>query len=356
MITFRNRGLFSAVIKFPPRHQYYCSTSASSSISNLDLVSKIRHQQLIKESNEECEKIFSQGLFMLYHRGKPLLIQNKIGYMSPRLATLEQTAQFIPNLENESVFMKIQDDNTYLFAAMLPKEVDIKQIETSMDAKFTDMRLALFAIRSQWSGLMSGGSSLLRWLKSAKYCWTCRAPLQRNKSGCQLKCSCPECSAVFHPPTSPVGISLIAAPDHSRALLIRQSMYPKGMYSCVAGFVDAGESLADCVARECAEEAGCIVDPDSIQLVGSNHWPNPAGSLMCGCIVTTETTTPSPCSHEIEAVRWFTPQELKKAINVVQDNPGLRSSNKDPDLLFVPPRGAIANVIISTWLKKYHDL
>ena len=77
---------------------------------------------------------------------------------------------------------------------------------------------------------------------------------------------------------------------------------------------------------------------------------------MCGCIVTTETTTPSPCSHEIEAVRWFTPQELKKAINVVQDNPGLRSSNKDPDLLFVPPRGAIANVIISTWLKNYHDL
>ena len=56
---------------------------------------------------------------MLYHRGKPLLIQNKIGYMSPRLATLEQTAQFIPNLENESVFMKIQDDNTYLFAAIM---------------------------------------------------------------------------------------------------------------------------------------------------------------------------------------------------------------------------------------------
>ena len=69
------------MIKFPPRHQYYYSTSASS-ISNLDLVSKIRHQQLIKESNEECEKIFSQGLFMLYHRGKLLLLQNKIGYMS----------------------------------------------------------------------------------------------------------------------------------------------------------------------------------------------------------------------------------------------------------------------------------
>ena len=49
------------------------------------------------------------------------------------------------------------------------------------------------------------------------------------------------------------------------------------------------------------------------------------------------------------------------AINVVQENPGLRLTSskqtaEDPDLLFVPPRGAIANVIISTWLKKYHDL
>ena len=70
------------MIKFPTRHQYYYSTNASSSISNLDLVSKIRHQQLIKESNEECEKIFSQGLFMFYHRTK------KIGYMCPELGNI----------------------------------------------------------------------------------------------------------------------------------------------------------------------------------------------------------------------------------------------------------------------------
>ena len=65
-------------------------------------------------------------------------------------------------------------------------------------------------------------------------------------------------------------------------------MYPQGMYSCVAGFVDPGESLADCVARECAEEAGVIIDPESIQLVGSNHWPNPAGMfVLCRCTVHT---------------------------------------------------------------------
>ena len=55
------------------------------------------------------------------------------------------------------------------------------------------------------------------------------------------------------------------------------------------GFVDAGESLAECVVRETAEEAGVKINPESFELVDSNHWPNPAGSLMLGSIVTTKT-------------------------------------------------------------------
>ena len=140
-------------------------------------------------------------------------------------------------------------------------------------------------------------------------------------------------------------------------MLIRQPVYPPGMYSCVAGFVDPGESLAECVTRECAEEAGVEVDPQSLHLVDSNHWPNPAGSLMMGCIVTSETENPSPCSHEIEEVRWFSPQELCQAVQVSQENPGLRfAKNHDPGILFVPPKGAIANVIIRDWLLRYHNL
>ena len=53
--------------------------------------------------------------------------------------------------------------------------------------------------------------------------------------------------------------------------------------------MDAGESLAECVVRETAEEAGVKINPDSFELVDSNHWPNPAGSLMLGSIVTTKT-------------------------------------------------------------------
>ena len=149
---------------------------------------------------------------------------------------------------------------------------------------------------------------------------------------------------------------MIAAQDHSKALLIRQPVYPPGMYSCVAGFVDPGESLAECVIREGAEEAGVDISAQSLQLVDSNHWPNPSGSLMMGCIVTTDTLEPTPCSREIEDVRWFQPQELYEAVKLSQANPRLRFEAKDPQKLFVPPQGAIANVIIRHWLKHFHGL
>ena len=320
-----------------------------------DNVGRIRRQQQIKEVNEECQKIVQDGHYLLYHRGKPFLTGKRLDN-TPQLASYKQALALVPNLEQEAAFLKLMPDEKPIFAAMLPKDIEIEKVESELGGKFVDMRAALFLVRSQWQGLMSGGSSLLRWLKAAKYCWTCKSPLERNAAGCTLKCSNSDCKAVFYPPTSPVGISLIASKDHSKALLIRQPMYPMGMYSCVAGFVDPGESLAECVVRETAEEAGVEVDSSTLELVDSNHWPNPAGSLMCGCIVTTETSTPSPCSHEIEAVRWFSPEELHKAVKVVDETPNLRFANKDPNLLFVPPKGAIANVIIRTWLSKYHGL
>lgn len=320
------------------------------------IVSRARRQQQIKESDQLCGEVMRQAQFMLFHKGKPLLFKAATG-MPFRLTSYDQVARLVPDVRNEAVFMRlIQPDDAPLFAAMLPKDADPEQIQSELHAKFVDMRAALFLVQPEWSGLMSGASSLLRWLRNAKYCWSCKSRLHRNASGNQLKCSNAECASIFYPPTSPVGISLIASHDHSKALLIRQAIYPPGMHSCVAGFVDPGESLFDCVAREAAEEAGVEIDAGSLQFVDSNHWPNPAGSLMLGTIVTTRTTAPSPCTNEIEAVRWFTPAELKQALAVVDANPRLRFDlAKDPSVLFVPPKGAIANEIIRSWLKKYHS-
>ena len=99
-------------------------------------VSKIRLQQQIKESNEECLRVLPRGQFMLYHRGKPLLYKGKDGSRIPKLVNYEQTAQLVPNIENEAAFMKLLDNDLPLFVAMIPKETNVDQIESSLDAKF----------------------------------------------------------------------------------------------------------------------------------------------------------------------------------------------------------------------------
>ena len=129
---------------------------------------RFRRQQLIKESNEECSKIINQGQFILYHRGKPLLEKSglKIQDNRPQTVTYAQASKFIQNIDQEAIFLRFKnsDSDIPIFAAMIPKDAtNIEEIENTVEGKFVDMRAALFLVRSDWSGLMSGGSSLLRW-------------------------------------------------------------------------------------------------------------------------------------------------------------------------------------------------
>lgn len=63
----------------------------------------------------------------------------------------------------------------------------------------------------------------------------------RSPSGAASKCD--NCGHVAYPVTAPVGIVSIGNENNDKLLLIRQPRYPKGMYSCIAGFLDAGEAI-----------------------------------------------------------------------------------------------------------------
>ena len=128
------------------------------------------------------------------------------------------------------------------------------------------------------------------------------------------------------------------------------------MYSCVAGFVDAGETLFDCVKREAAEEVSVEVMPEhGLHHFNSQFWPFPNGSLMMACMAfVPEDCVPKPCLEEVEEARWFSPLELSQALERVKKNPSLRlSKENDPANVFVPPRGAVANYLLRTWLEKF---
>jgi NAD+ diphosphatase len=85
-------------------------------------------------------------------------------------------------------------------------------------------------------------------------------------------------------------------------LLTRKAEWAPGRYALIAGFVDNGESLEGCVAREIKEEAG--VDVKDIRYVGSQNWPFPS-QMMIGFVATYAGGDVVIDREELEDARWF---------------------------------------------------
>jgi NAD+ diphosphatase len=118
---------------------------------------------------------------------------------------------------------------------------------------------------------------------------------------------CAECGKQQFPRADPAVIMLVT--DGERALLGRQSVWPAGRYSTLAGFVEPGESLEDAVRREVAEEVGVTIG--EVRYFGNQPWPMPA-SLMVGFFAHAETEEISVDEDEIEAARWFTRDQVRE--------------------------------------------
>jgi NAD+ diphosphatase len=85
-------------------------------------------------------------------------------------------------------------------------------------------------------------------------------------------------------------------------LLTRKADWAPGRYALIAGFVDNGESLESCVAREIKEEAG--VDVTDIRYVGSQNWPFPS-QMMIGFVATYAGGDVVVDQEELEDACWF---------------------------------------------------
>ena len=243
------------------RYERHCS----------NYVNRIRNQFIIKETEKNCTEAIENGMFLFYHKGNPLVSKDK-GFI-PIFADRSKIEEFVDKslIIHESAFLSISEEeynHRPLFAVALPKELEekkVKSIEKTFGGAFTNLRLAMLSGDSGCN-ILSNGYSLLKWLHNTKFCSKCGSVAKKNTAGSRVTCSNQSCGVIFYPPTSPVGIVLVASSNHSHVLLVRQPKYPVGMYSCIAGFVDMGETLYECVKREVAEEAGIEVLPQS----GSN--------------------------------------------------------------------------------------
>jgi len=180
-------------------------------------------------------------------------------------------------------------------------------------------------------GALAQGAALLAWHASHAYCSRCGSKSEMRIGG--YKRSCPNCSAEHFPRTDPVAIMLAVTKD--RCLLGRSPHFTPGMFSALAGFIEPGETIENAVRRETFEEAGIRLG--RVAYHASQPWPFPY-SLMIGCYGEALNEDIQADMTELEACRWFTRDEVLAAL-----------AGTHPDGVFVPPRAAIASLLIRNW-------
>ncbi|GAA2145728.1 NAD(+) diphosphatase [Nocardioides koreensis] len=151
---------------------------------------------------------------------------------------------------------------------------------------------------------------LAEWLFATRFCPRCGGTLEPRAAGHELVCT--GCGKGQFPRTDPAVIMLVTTgepgSEDERCLLGRQSSWPEGRYSTLAGFCEPGETLEDAVRREVDEEVGIRVG--EVAYFGNQPWPLPA-SLMLGFVARAESTEIRVDEHEIEDACWFTRAQMK---------------------------------------------
>jgi len=172
--------------------------------------------------------------------------------------------------------------------------------------EFKDLRSLGTVLPPDEANLAAHARSLVLWHNATLYCGKCGSASQPEAGGNVRRCCNPDCFQEIFPRTDPAIIVLVAQGD--RCALGRQSGWPEGLYSTIAGFVEPGESLEDAVRREVYEETNIRVG--AVRYHSSQPWPFPA-ALMLG--FTAEATSDDIILNdgELEDARWFTRDELK---------------------------------------------
>jgi NAD+ diphosphatase len=167
------------------------------------------------------------------------------------------------------------------------------------------LRAAMMAFGEPFMGVAGRAAQILEWDRAHRFCGVCGTATE-HQSGERAR-KCPACGHTAYPRLSPAMMVLIYR--DGQVLLARSPHYVPGVYSALAGFVEPGESLEQCIHREVAEEVG--VEVTDLRYYGSQSWPFPH-SLMIAYTARWVRGEIVPQAGEIEDARWYALHALPK--------------------------------------------
>ncbi len=202
------------------------------------------------------------------------------------------------------------------------EEIDEKMPD---DGGFLDL-YSLFGRMSEPEWVMGGRAvQIVDWARNHRFCGRCGQPTEPSANDRSMMC--PGCKLPAYPRLAPAIITLVTRNGGEEALLARGVQFRGPMFSCLAGFVEPGESLEEALAREVLEEVGVGVTDIAYQ--SSQPWPFPH-SLMLGFRATWTGGEIAPDPTEIAEAAWYTRDALPN----------------------IPPRISIARKLIDGWIEE----
>jgi NADH pyrophosphatase NudC (nudix superfamily) len=304
---------------------------------------------------------------------------------------------------SEAVLLGVREGVAHYVLALPTSET--QKILAEVNAEFTDMRRIAPVLPFDDAAILAQGRALLEWHAQHQYCGTCGHKMRPIEGGTKRQCtniappsteagstdpssggptsnqtgrSAPEaaspstaqigaspssssiasavpktveetkvpsyCGIKEYPRTNPVVIMLVISADGSQCLLGRQARFPPNLWTCLAGFMDAGETVEEAVRREVYEESGVRVG--KVTYFASQPWPY-GSQLMIGCFGEAISEEIHVDTKELEAAQWFSVEQVSQGLKEAATSPASFSSSKK---WRVPPPTAIANRLVAAWV------
>ncbi len=233
--------------------------------------------------------------YFIFRKNDLLVFSEKDGAVIPFLSDITEI-----NLDAiQKRYFGLLDNHPCYFGEVSP------DTDPPKDMSFLGLRNLYGLLEEEHLWIAGRALQLRNWDRTTQYCSSCGIRTETNRK--ERAKICPNCGLLNFPRISPAIIVGVINQDTDRILLANGAHFPSNLYSVLAGFVEPGETLEECVSREVKEEVGLEVE--NITYFGSQSWPFP-DSLMIGFLADYTRGKISVDKSEIRDANWFPKDNL----------------------------------------------